>query len=349
MYVSTALAKSYYNIDNDSLYKLADEGKINFVITKGTHRRYYIPEQNDLITDDNNEYSKKFAYIRVSSHKQKSYLHDQIQFISDNYPNHTIITDIGSGLDFKRNGLVLILDKVISGELTELVVIAKDRLARFGIELIENIFDNFDAKLIVADNDIDLQRQKQFKDELSVDILSIIAYFTEEYNGIHPFMDCVDNSVDNPNCDSHNDSVEDAIDNEKVIHEQKKGRGRPSKQIVEEIEETLSPEPKKSRGRPSKQIVEEIEETLSPEPKKSRGRPVKQTQLEITSTEPKKSRGRPSKQKDLDIGENISPEPKRGRGRPVKENNEDIKTLKIKGKNVKSVPIKQNTQKTNKI
>jgi predicted site-specific integrase-resolvase len=81
----------------------------------------------------------KICYCRVSSRKQKEDLQRQVEYMKEKYPEHRIITDVGSGINYERNGLNEIIDIAIRGELEELVITYKDRLTRFGYEMIERI------------------------------------------------------------------------------------------------------------------------------------------------------------------------------------------------------------------
>ncbi|VBB18912.1 putative resolvase, partial [Yasminevirus sp. GU-2018] len=138
MYVTTPVAKKYYSVSSDTLRRWADSGKIDFILTKGNHRRYFIPDTVHGGEEDDNEdnpVSTKYIYARVSSSKQKSDLQHQLSFLSKLFPDHTQLSDIGSGLNFRRKGLKTLLDKLFKNELSEVVVASKDRLARFGFEL----------------------------------------------------------------------------------------------------------------------------------------------------------------------------------------------------------------------
>ena len=186
MYVSTFDAKKYYSVSSDTLRRWANCGKIDFILTKGKHRRYFVPDSSsDEDCDETKNVkkecsdSKNFIYARVSSNKQKSDLQHQIQFLARKFPNHTAISDIGSGLNFRRKGLKTLLDRLIKGNIREVVVASKDRLARFGFELLEDIFNRFNAKIIIVNED----KHKEFKEELSEDIISIITFFTARYSG----------------------------------------------------------------------------------------------------------------------------------------------------------------------
>mgnify|MGYP001567129410 FL=1 len=70
------------------------------------------------------------------------------------FPNHEIIKDIGSGINFKRPGLLKIITASLNGELNEIVVAHKDRLTRFAFDLLEWLFKQHNTKLVVLDNRI---------------------------------------------------------------------------------------------------------------------------------------------------------------------------------------------------
>jgi putative resolvase len=190
MYVSTPAAKKHFGVSTDTLRRWAKSGKIDFILTKGNHRRYFIPSSDSQppssqTEPDGTEASPtKFLYARVSSSKQKIDLQHQIQFLSDLFPTHTVISDIGSGLNFRRKGFVSLLDRLFKGDLTEIVVASKDRLARFGFELIEDIFTRFNAKIIVVNDD----QRKQFQEELAEDVIGVITYFTAKYSGKRKYL-----------------------------------------------------------------------------------------------------------------------------------------------------------------
>jgi len=77
----------------------------------------------------------------VSSRKQKDDLERQCTFLKNKFPNHTLIKDIGSGLNYKRPGLLKLLEFSNSGRAEEIIVSSKDRLCRFGFELLQWLFN----------------------------------------------------------------------------------------------------------------------------------------------------------------------------------------------------------------
>ena len=179
MYVSTSTAKRFYGVSSDTLRRWATSNKIKFITTKGGHRRYFVPDNIQIGQKNSTTNSSKIIYARVSSSKQKHDLQHQIEYLSNLFPNYTVISDIGSGLNFKRKGLKRLLDRLFKGDIEEVVVSNKDRLARFGFELIKDIFTRFNARIVVVNDTGD----RPFKEELAEDILSIITFFTARYSG----------------------------------------------------------------------------------------------------------------------------------------------------------------------
>ena len=88
--------------------------------------------------------------------------------------NHRLIKDIGSGLNYKRKGFKTILDLALGGNLQEVVVTYKDRLCRFGFELIESLVVKSGGKITVLDTD----GNKSGEQELAEDLLSIIHVYS---------------------------------------------------------------------------------------------------------------------------------------------------------------------------
>lgn len=90
--------------------------------------------RNDTNNDQREREKKKVCYARVSSSKQKRDLERQIENLKKHYPDHEIISDIGSGVNYRRKGFQAILERVYSGDnIGEVVITHKDRLCRYGI------------------------------------------------------------------------------------------------------------------------------------------------------------------------------------------------------------------------
>ena len=152
----------------NSLRKWADNGEINCIRTKSSQRRYdvdsYIGKSTTSIT---------ICYCRVSSHRQRDDLERQVEFLRNQYPTAEFVRDIGSGLNFKRKGLKTILERAMSGINITLVVAHRDRLARFGIDLIRQVIEQSGGKLVILDETL-LSLEQELTDEL-LNILDVLA------------------------------------------------------------------------------------------------------------------------------------------------------------------------------
>ena len=129
---------------------------------------------------DNNKKNNKrnICYCRVSTSSQKEDLERQIEYFRCKYPDYEIIKDIGSGLNFKRKGFNTILDTAFKGDIGEVVVTHKDRLCRFGFELVLRIIESTNGKILVLDKE-----ETSPEKELVNDILSIITVFSSRLYG----------------------------------------------------------------------------------------------------------------------------------------------------------------------
>jgi excisionase family DNA binding protein len=171
-------AREILKVSDSTLRRWGDEGKISFTqYGKLGHRRYNITK---LLEKRKKEGGIKICYCRVSSYDQKGDLERQIQLMREKFPDHTIIKDYGSGLNFKRKGLKTILDHSFDGNLKEVVVTHKDRLCRFGYDLLQYIFEETSgAKIVVLNEKVQTPRE-----ELVEDLLSITTVFSSRLYGI---------------------------------------------------------------------------------------------------------------------------------------------------------------------
>ncbi len=147
--------------------------------------RYYSQEQLNHFLGLKPESEKNkitIGYCRVSSDKQKDDLERQVEnvkmyMIARGY-QFEIITDIGSGINYSKKGLNTLLDKVINMEVERIVVLYKDRLLRFGYELVENICSKYGASIEVIDN-----TEKTEEQELVEDLVEITTLLSRKLQG----------------------------------------------------------------------------------------------------------------------------------------------------------------------
>ena len=175
-YVPTREAQKVIGVPSFTLRQWADSGHIDTIRTPGGKRLYNIAKFVNKRSTANNQLSdtrEKICYCRVSSVGQKEDLERQVQSMQSLFPDHKIITDIGSGINFKRKGLLNILELSQSGAVSEVVVAYRDRLCRFAFELFEWFFQHNKVKLVVLNKEMDASGNT----ELAEDLLSIIHVF----------------------------------------------------------------------------------------------------------------------------------------------------------------------------
>jgi excisionase family DNA binding protein len=185
----------------NTIRRWADEGKIYSTRTKGGHRRVDISEYILPRPSEPRKEEITICYCRVSSAKQKDDLERQIAYMRECYPSAEIVKDIGSGINFKRKGLRGILERSMQGTVITLVVAYRDRLARFGSEIIEFVLQQTGGKLVVL-NDVSLSPER----ELTQDLLTVLHVFSCRLHGLRKYRIKIaedkDLSHSNPESDS---------------------------------------------------------------------------------------------------------------------------------------------------
>lgn len=158
-------------------------GKLKPHHTSTNGYRYYSKEQlNTLLNIKPNIERKVIGYCRVSSNKQKDDLERQIEnmrlYLTAKGKPFEIITDIGSGINYKKKGLKQLIKLIISNEVEKVVVLYKDRLLRFGFELVEYIANLYNCEIEIVDN-----TKKSEQQELVEDLVQIITVFSCKLQG----------------------------------------------------------------------------------------------------------------------------------------------------------------------
>lgn len=193
MYVTPGEAAEYYKVCRETIRLWSNQGTIPFSKTKGGQRRYWIEPKvkKTIVVKKKNINQDKIkdtvVYARVSSIKQQN-LEKQIQAL-ENYCqekkyDYSVITDIASGINFKRKGLQTILEAVLQGTIKKIVVAHNDRLARVGLDLVKWFLTCKGAQIEVVFNE-----SNDGKEELSEDIISIITHYTAKFNGSKRYHD----------------------------------------------------------------------------------------------------------------------------------------------------------------
>jgi len=210
-FVGGKKASEIIGVHQRTLYLWEKKGLIETIRTTGGKRLYniekYIKEKicdddnkikNTILCDNLEDLDKKkgklnICYVRVSSNNQKDDLERQKNLMVKLYPKHLIIEDIGSGLNLNKRGIKKIINLAIEGKVNELVVAYKDRLTRFGFELIEDLIKEYSNGEIIIENEKD---EKEPKEELVEDVLQILNVYTAKMNGLRKYK-IKQNKIDN--------------------------------------------------------------------------------------------------------------------------------------------------------
>lgn len=144
--------------------------------------RYYSVEQLNYFGKSETTNKLIVGYCRVSTPSQKDDLVNQINnvksyMIAKGY-QFEIITDIGSDINYKKKGLKQLVDKINNREISKVVILYKDRLIRFGYELIEYMCEINGVEIEIIDHS-----EKSKEAELTDDLIQIITLFANRLYG----------------------------------------------------------------------------------------------------------------------------------------------------------------------
>lgn len=176
-------ACSYIGVGRTTMYRLIDQGHIKPFRSPGGHYVFDSEMLDDYLGKPKAAARRTVCYCRVSTRKRKQDLERQIQvcelFCAGKGWDFEVIEDIGSGMNFKKPGLVRLVRMLLKGEISRLIVTHKDRLLRFGVELIELICEENQTEFIC----INKSEERNAQEELAEDILSIITVFSGRLYG----------------------------------------------------------------------------------------------------------------------------------------------------------------------
>ena len=156
-YISAKQITTKFDITSGTIRKWAEDGKIRCIKPSGVKRLYHVEDIIrifDIKEDKEIKQRVSVCYARVSSNHQKEDLERQINLLTTKFPDQKIYKDIGSGLNWNRSGFNSLLEDVYKGNIQEIVVTYKDRLCRFGFELVEWILKKHNVKLLVLNTSI---------------------------------------------------------------------------------------------------------------------------------------------------------------------------------------------------
>lgn len=177
-FVNMKTAMEITGLCKKTLQNYDKEGKIETIRTSGRWRKFNIRKylkENGIEVES--LLRKKVIYCRVSSYDRKDDLERQVQKLKQKYKDYEIITDVGSGINFKRAGLKKIIDYAIKNKLDEVVVTYKDRLCRIGYDLLEHIFEFYSSAKITIEN----KEEYTVNEDITKDLIEIITVIVPKY------------------------------------------------------------------------------------------------------------------------------------------------------------------------
>jgi putative resolvase len=152
-------------------------------------RRFYTMDQLSPYLPVESVILKRHAvgYCRVSSHSQKPDLKNQVSVVRDYcrrmlIDRPMIISEVGGGLNFRRKKFTSLIDDVVGGLISDLVIAHKDRLARFGYDLLEHLCQKNGTRLHVID-----RQELSPENELVQDLMAITHCFSARLYGLRNY------------------------------------------------------------------------------------------------------------------------------------------------------------------
>ena len=182
--LSIKQAANQLGVSVSTLRRWDETGVLVAQRTPKGHRRYDLSKINPNLTRNKVEQQRKtIAYARVSSHEQKSDLQRQIEMLelycSAQGWSFEVISDLGSGMNYHKKGLKRLLDDILDNKIDRLVLTHKDRLLRFGAELVFALCEARQVEVVIINQGENLS----FEEELAQDVLEIITVFSARLYG----------------------------------------------------------------------------------------------------------------------------------------------------------------------
>ena len=170
-------------VSSQTLRNWDAKGKLHPHHTSSSGYRYYSREQLNQVMNVKPSLDKLvIGYCRVSSNKQKDDLERQIEnvktYLNAQGKPYKIISDIGSGINYKNKGLKELIEQISQNRVEKVVVLYKDRLLRFGFELVEHVASLHNCDIEVIDH-----TEKSEQQELVEELVQIITVFSCKLQG----------------------------------------------------------------------------------------------------------------------------------------------------------------------
>lgn len=186
MYVKISKASKLLGVHAQTLRRWDKDGKLKTIRTPSGQRLIDVSEFLE-------QSQQVVCYARVSSRKQKDDLDRQINYLQEKFPISKVIKDVGSGINFKRPGLLNLIDLVTERKVKTVVVAHKDRLCRFAFDLLEQLFKKYGTQILVL-NEVNCSPEE----ELTRDLTTIIHVFSCRLHGLRKYSKKIKEDKDLP-------------------------------------------------------------------------------------------------------------------------------------------------------
>ena len=182
--VPIGMAAKELGVHPDTLRRWEKEGRVEPAErTAGGRRRYDLSKLRHLAPHPAPSTRTTIAYARVSTNGQKDDLVRQValleSFCAANGWTYEVITDVGSGLNYHKRGLRILISRICSGEIGRLVLSHKDRLLRFGSELAFSLCEHFGTEVVI----VNASEDATFEEDLANDVIEIVTVFSARLYG----------------------------------------------------------------------------------------------------------------------------------------------------------------------
>jgi len=184
-HLSIGEAAATLGVATSTLRRWEQEGKlIPCFRTPGNHRRYAWPQLQALIHPELDKPKKTVCYARVSSHDQKADLQRQVERLQrwchdQNILNPEILQDLGSGLNYKKKGLKTLIRMIALQQMDHLVILHKDRLLRFGSELLFELCRLNGIKVTI----VEAVQSPSYEQQVTADVIELMTVFSARLYG----------------------------------------------------------------------------------------------------------------------------------------------------------------------
>lgn len=165
-------------VSPSTVRRYVNEGFLSADLTPFGHRVFTQEQVDEFLGKEKGVKEEKFAFYARSSDGDMNKIKTQFSLLEKEFGNPDFsIHDRASGLNDKRKGLARLFALSKEGKITGVCVTNPDRLSRFGIAYLEEVFSLSDVELHFLGE----KEYKSSEEELMQDFMSLIASFSGKF------------------------------------------------------------------------------------------------------------------------------------------------------------------------